>query len=249
VHYIDLDFRGPSVITFAGDTAAELIDAPPRSGEQMWFAPAENDTNAQLTAAFDLTTVEQATLKFSAWYDLEDEWDFAYVSISSNGGQSWELLLPDHAKTGNFGPAFNGRSEDASDAVEGWVKETISLNSYIGRSVLIRFEVLTDSAVLGRGFAIDDLAIPEIGYQSDVENGSDGWEVNGFVQTGWQLPQQWAVQLIHGGPEPQVVPLPLNELNQGQWRIDIGKGGGVLVIIPLTPFIDTPATYWLNMEQ
>ena len=70
VHYIDLsDLRGDTTITFAGDTAVDLIDAPPRSGEQVWYAPGIDDLNAQLTATFDLTDVNEATLKYAVWYD------------------------------------------------------------------------------------------------------------------------------------------------------------------------------------
>lgn len=249
VHYIELDYRGPATVTFAGDTVQNLIDSPPRSGEQMWFAPPQNDSDLRLTAAFDLNELEQATLRFSAWYDLEEEYDFAYVSISTDGGETWELLPLTRSSVGEFGPAFNGRSADRSDSRDGWIKESISLNRYAGQIVLVRFDVLTDSAVLGKGFALDDLSVPELLYASDVENGPDGWEADGFVQTGWQLPQQWAVQLIEDGPNPTVSSLPLNDFNQGQWPLTIGKGGGVLVITPLTPFIVDPAAYWLQIVE
>lgn len=248
VHYVELDFRSPVTITFAGDTLVDLTDSAPRSGEQMWYVAPSDETNAQLTAAFDLSAVNRATLSFAAWYDLEEDWDFAYVSISTDGGESWELLPPDHASPGDYGPGFNGRSSDESGNDEGWVKETISLNQYTGQSVLIRFEVLTDSAVLGRGFALDDIAIPELGYESDVETAVLDWEAKGFVQTGWQLPQQWAVQYIQLGPQPTVTPLPLNAQNQGQWSFEVDKGGGVLVILPLTPFTTDPASYWLSIQ-
>ena len=249
VHYVELDISGPTTITFAGDTVAELANAPPPSGEQMWFAPAVDEMNAQLTAAFDLTDVNQATLSFATWYDLEDDYDFAYLSLSADGGESWELLAPGNARAGEFGPAFNGRSNDVSGAVDGWLKESVSLNAYTGRQVLIRFEVLTDSDIVGHGFAVDDIAIPELGYLNDAESGPAGWQASGFLQIGWQIPQQWAVQLIEAGPEPRVTSLPLNELNQGQWTVDIGQGGGVLIVTPLTPFINETASYWLSLEQ
>lgn len=252
-HFIDLDVRGPIRVTFVGDTVVDLLDAAPRDGEQIWFAPGVDDADAQLTAAFDLSGLDQATLRFSTWYDLEEGYDFGYVTISIDGGDNWELLRPDHASVGEFGPAFSSQSNEERDAVGGWLKESISLNSYVGQPVLIRFEILTDyetdSSGLGRGFALDDISIPELGYATDVEDGADGWVNKGFVQTGWQLPQQWAVQLIEGGPNPLVRPLTLNRLNQGQWEIEIGKAGGVLAITPLTPFVDDMASYWIHVEQ
>jgi hypothetical protein len=251
-HFVDLDLRGPVLVSFAGDTVVDLLDAAPRDGEMIWFAPGIDDADAQLTAGFDLTGLPEATLRFSTWYDLEEDYDFGYVTISTDGGSSWELLAPDHASAGEFGPAFGGKSSEEQDADGGWLKESISLDSYVGQSVLIRFEILTDyetdSSGLGRGFALDDISIAEIQYSTDVEGGADGWENRGFVQTGWQLPQQWAVQLIEGGPNPQVSPLTLNQQNQGQWEIEVGKAGGVLAITPLTPFVDNQARYWLQIE-
>ncbi|MCA9962165.1 MAG: hypothetical protein KC443_24185, partial [Anaerolineales bacterium] len=73
------------------------------------------------------------------------------------------------------------------------------------------------------------------------------WDTQGFVQTGWQLPQQWQVQLIQLGDVPTVQTLPLNDLNQGQLEVKLGSDGGVLVIMPLTPFTSNPGTYWLNL--
>lgn len=250
VHYVNLnDLRGETTISFAGDTVVDLTDAAPISGEQMWFAPAVDEMNAHLTARFDLSGLEQATLHYAVWYDLEADYDYAYVSASTDGGESWELLVPEHTTVGAFGPAYNGRSADVSDALNGWIKEAVSLNAYVGQMVMIRFDVLTDSDITARGFAIDDITIPETGYMTDVEQAPTYWQAHGFVQLGWQLPQQWLVQFIEDGPTPRATTLPLEESsNSGQWTIDIGKGGGTLVITPLTPFTDETATYWLQVE-
>ncbi len=250
VHYYDLnDLRGETTISFAGDTLVELTDAPPRSGSNMWYAPSVNEMNAQLTGAFDLTELDRATLKYSVYYDLEEDYDYAYISISEDGGTTWSLLAPDGTTAGEFGAAYNGRSDLQPDSQNGWVKESISLTPYTGKSILLRFEVLTDSDIVGSGFAIDDIAIPELKYQSNVEAGADGWQANGFVQMGRLLPQQWKVQFIVKGPNPTVETLPINNFNQLEWTTDIGKGGGVLVITPLTPFTNETADYWLKIEQ
>ena len=250
VDYVEMDLAGEATISFAGNTRLPLTEAPAHSGEQMWFVPPIDDMNARLTGVFDLTGLSQATLSFWAWYELEEDFDFAYLSISTDGGESWRLLVPDHATSGEYGPSFNGRSQDERDNEGGWVAETISLNSYAGQEVWLRFEVMTDPAVTGRGFAIDDLSIPELGYATDVEGGLDGWQPEGFVQTGWLLPQLWHLRLMRtnafGGIE--VVPLELNELNQGQWTVDLGRDGGVLMITPTTPFTDQSTAYWLVVE-
>ena len=249
VHYIDLlDLRGPVQLKFAGDTVQDLTSAPPVSGSQMWFAPPVDEMNAQLTASFDLTAVSSATLEYDIWYELEEDYDYAYVSISTDNGASWDILITENSNAGEFGPAYNGESSDFDKS--GWIRESISLNEYTGQTVLIRFEVLTDSDITEKGVALDNIAIPELnGYITTVEDGGSGWQVQGFVPIGHQLPQQWSVQLIQDGPEPKIVPVELDEFNQAQLDVEIGKGGAVLVIVPTTPFTRETANYWLSIEE
>jgi hypothetical protein len=181
---------------------------------------------------------------------LEEDFDFAYLSASTDGGQNWRLLVPDHATPGEYGPSYNGRSQDERDNADGWVEESISLNSYLGQEVWLRFEVMTDPAVTGQGFAIDDINIVELGYSTDVEGGADGWQPEGFVQSGWLLPQLWHLRLMRttdiGAIE--VIPLTLSEQNQGQWTVDLGRDGGILMITPTTPFTEESTAYWLVVE-
>ena len=248
VHYIDLlDLRGPVQLKFAGDTVQNLISAPPASESQMWFAPPVDEMNAQLTASFDLTAVSAATLEYDIWYQLEEDYDYAYVSVSTDNGATWDILISENSNAGEFGPAYNGDSGEIDKS--GWIRESISLNEYTGQIVLIRFEVLTDSDITEKGVALDNIAIPELnGYITTVEDGGAGWQVQGFVPVGHQLPQQWSVQLIQDGPEPKIVPIELDEFNQAQLDVEIGKGGAVLVIVPTTPFTREDANYWVSIE-
>lgn len=249
VSYVRLDLQGQNSLRFAGDATAELLPVAPRSGEMMWFVPALNELDAQLTASFDLTGLTSANLNYWAWYDLEEDYDFAYVSISRDGGLTWDLLMPEHAGAGEFGPALSGRSDEEDDNVAGWVEETVSLSAYAGSQVLIRFELLSDSAIAETGFAIDDIAISELGYLNDVETDDGRWQAKGFVRTGHLLPQIWRLNLIVPGSAPQIVSLDLNDRDQGQWTVDLGQEGGILVITSQTPFVNEPADYWLAIGR
>ena len=170
------------------------------------------------------------------------------MSVSTDQGVTWRVLSPHLWSSGDYGPGFNGSSSIAANNVNGWIHESIALNNFVGQDILIRFQVLTDFESVGRGFAIDNIAIPELGYFNDVETADDKWQTRGFVQTGWLLPQHWALRLIHHGPNPRVEPLQLDAHNQFRETVDLGQEGGTLVIIPLTPFVDETARYWLQAE-
>lgn len=249
VHYIDLDRQGPLTISFAGDTTSRLIDAPPTSGEQMWYALPSNDSDAQLTGSFDLTQLNQATLRFNVWHDLELDYDFAYIAASTDQGATWHPLYPQNSRRGDYGPAISGKSSDNAGQESGWLREEVSLSQFAGQSILIRFQVLTDFETIGRGFAIDDIAIPELAFLDDAESGTGIWNAQGFVRTGWLLPQQWAVRLLVRGATPQVIDLQLNALNQVQQSVMLGPQGGLLVVMPLTPFVDETGQYWLSISD
>lgn len=249
-HYIDLEIAGTTTLAFAGDTTARFLATTPYSGEQVWFAPIHDSINAQLTRRFDLTDLDHATLSFWAWYDLEFDNDFAYVSVSADDGQTWQVLNLENGAAGDYGMAFNGRSETQAGAIkDGWVQESISLDDFAGAPLLVRFELLTYFDSNARGLALDDISVPELNYIDDVENPDDEWQAAGFVPVGAQLPQQWSVQLIRKGQTPEVVPLDLDAFNQGQWTLDVGSEGAVLAVMPLTPFVADPANYWLAVRQ
>lgn len=242
VDYIDLDLSGRTVITFAGDTVAPLIDAPPPNGDGFWYAVPGNSGRAQLAAAVDLSVLESAVLEFDVWYELEEGYDFAYVTISADDGQTWEILPPRQPVIGAYGPGLGGRSIAQTGNRNGWVRESISLDRYAGRRVLLRFEVMTDFEVTGRGLAIANPVITPLETQPV-------WEPAGFAWTGATLPQPWAVRVIRRGSPPEVFPLELDAQNRGQMVVELGPAGGVMVVIPLNPFVETAADYWLQISR
>ncbi|MCB0036188.1 MAG: immune inhibitor A, partial [Anaerolineales bacterium] len=246
VRYIELA-AGNYNFTFAADTVVDLIETAPHSGRMVWLAPGMNNLTASLYRPFDLTAVDSATLTYWAWYDLEADYDYLYVIVSTDNGNTWQPLQTEGGDYGYYGPALTGRSEELAGQQYGWVQEAVDLSSYAGREVLVGFEVLTDAGVHGRGVALDDIAIAEIGYQTDVETGADGWQAAGFVPVSTQLPQQWSVQIIYEGEAARVEKLVLDGQNQIVTPLEVDERA-VIVIAPTTPFTIEEAHYWFRVE-
>jgi immune inhibitor A len=71
--------EGNISIQFTGSTAVSLVGNQTHSGNYQWCAVRGDEGDARLTLAFDLTGQESATLHVWTWYDLEREYDYAYV--------------------------------------------------------------------------------------------------------------------------------------------------------------------------
>jgi hypothetical protein len=265
--YILVEGEGDLRIEFEGNTVVSLLGNETHSGEYQWWSNRGDDGDATLTRSFDLTAVEKATLETWMWYDLETDYDYAYVQISTDGGETWNLLANEHTTTSNpsgnsYGPAFTGRSGGGEEAR--WSKETFDLAPFAGQQVLIRFEVITDEALNRPGLALDDIAIPEIGYSYDTElpeevgEDAGGWQPDGWLRVTDHVPQEFLVQVITLGPDIRVRRMPLNEFMQGSLTLRRlgepaspagGKERAVLVVSALAPATTERAGYSYRITQ
>jgi hypothetical protein len=253
--YILLEGKEDVTITFTGTQIVPLIGNETHSGEYQWWSNRGDEGDATLTRAFDLSGLEQATLQAWMWYHLEEDYDYAYVEVSTDGGDTWDILANEHTTTDNpsgnsYGAALNGAS-GGGDEPE-WVLETFDLTPYAGQQVLVRFEVVTDEALNYPGLALDDLAIPELGYSHDVEEGDDGWQAEGWVRVTDHVPQDFVVQVITFGSETRIERMPLDENRRGTMTIP-GMGDdverAVLIISAIAPATTEWAAYEYQITQ
>lgn len=240
---------GDVTIEFEGVKTVKIAPNEPHSGTFQWWSNRGDDSDMTLTRSFDLSHVREATLEFWLWYDIEEGWDFAYVEVSEDGGQTWTILPGRHTSADNpsgnsFGPAWTGVSGGGD--VPQWVHEQVDLTPYAGRQVQIRFEYITDDAVNRVGLMLDDIAIPQIGYFDDAEAGDGGWVAHGFVRVDNILPQRYLVQVIQKGDTVQVQRMTLDRDNHGRLTLrGMGKtfSEAVLAVSGVTPFTTEAASY------
>ena len=241
----DSDLR----VRFSGATATPLLNLSPHSERTFWWSNRADESLTTLTRGFDLSGVTAATLAYWAWYDVEEGYDYVTVEVSTDGGESWNLL---HTPSGtDANPHGNNPGWGYTGSSDGWNQEIVDLSPYAGGVVLVRFAYLTDGTVTGAGFALDDVAIPEIDYADDVESGDGGWQTTGFVRTNDLVPQRYMVLLIGLGDTVTLQRLPLQDDQTGEWTVLLGKEElheAVLVISGLAPLTTYPAPYRLEIE-
>ncbi len=235
--YFKIQTEEPVLLRFSGNLTVTLGPQSPYSGKFMWWSGRGDEVDSTLTRPFNLKNTNKATLRFRTWYDLEKDYDYVYVEVSSDGGNTWKILRgirssEDNPIGNNLGYGYTGKSG-------GWVEEEIDLTPWAGKEILLRFELITDDAVNNPGFFLDDIAIPEIGYYEDFERGHGGWVPNGFVYTDGIVKQGWIIQVIESGKPPVVrrwkpVDFPLEaKLNPGT----------VIIVSAFAPVTSEPAFY------
>jgi hypothetical protein len=245
--YIELSGSGDVTIDFSGSTQVKVVDNDAHSGQFQWYSMRGDDSNTRLTRAFDLRQVKSATLNYWTWYDIETDWDYGYVEISTDNGETWTILPTPHSATTNpsgnaYGPGYTGLSGGGPT----WLEESLDISAYAGQEVLIRFEYVTDDAVNRPGWTIDDISIPEIAFQDDVESGVEGWQAEGFVRMDNILPQRFLAQVLTIGDTVNLERIPLDAANHGTLAV---KGLGttvnraVLIVSGLAPLTTQPASY------
>ncbi|MDA0988103.1 MAG: immune inhibitor A [Chloroflexi bacterium] len=246
--YVEVRLKeGDALVSFQGQQDTPLLPTSAHSGSYCWWGNRGDSIDSSLTRSFDLSRVSQATLNFWSWYSIEESWDYAYVEVSSDGGESWNILegglaSPQNSLGLGFGAGYTGQSK-------GWQEDSVDLTPYAGMEVLLRFEYVTDAALNEDGICIDDISIPEIDYSDDAE--SDGlWEALGFIRTDNRVPQDYLVQVIEMGAEITVRNMPLTQDLTGNLILR-GFGAGleraIVIVAPIAPKTTQPSSYVLSV--
>ncbi|MDI6871150.1 MAG: immune inhibitor A [Bacillota bacterium] len=156
----------------------------PYSGLYEWWSGMGDQVERCLSRVFDLSMVSSAHLNFWTWYDIEQDWDYGYVEVSTDNGATWTSLPG--AITTNDDPNGQNAGNGITGSSNGWILASFDLTPFAGREIMLRFRYWTDMAVQGKGWCIDDVTIPEIGFFDNVESGNQGW-----LKTGG--PGEWTI--------------------------------------------------------
>ncbi|HRQ39759.1 MAG TPA: immune inhibitor A [Chloroflexota bacterium] len=240
-----------NAITFTGSNHAPLLPVLPPSGAHMWLANRANFSAVRLTRAFDLTAVTQATLTYDVYHDIEVGYDFAYVTASSDGGQTWQPLtgaqMQGHAL--DHDPSESALTERFyTGTSDGWVQESIDLTPFAGQEILLRLEYVTDPILTFGGLALDNIAIPEIGYVDDAESDM-GWTAEGFVRATGYVPQTWHLIFITFD-ETRPVVQAIEVMGDGTAVITPPNStqDSILIVAATAPMTLLPAYYRLSVD-
>jgi hypothetical protein len=254
VDYIRFTCPGSYTLHFEGSIQTPLLPQDPHSGRYALWSNKNDESDTTLTHTFDLTNYSgPLSLNYWTWYDIEDGWDYVYLEASTDG-ENWKILTTPSGtdadpQGSNYGWGYTGYSGGKSSPV--WVYESVDLSQYAGQILTLRFEYITDSAVTGEGFLLDDLSIPEIGYSTDFEVDNAGWQTDGWARIQNVLPQSYRLALISEGDSTSIQYITLNPDITADIPVTIGDSvdNVVLVVSGTTRFTRQLAPYRFYVSQ
>lgn len=158
----------------------------PIEGTSMWYGGRADEMDNTLISSLTLPAASDIKLDFSAWYNIEQAWDFAFVQVSEDGGASWTslespLMTSEHDPQAEAGiianlPGYTGASG-------GWVSDSLDLTSYAGKDILLCFRYMTDAAATYDGLFLDQISVIADGTTVFADNCEDegAWAADGFA--------------------------------------------------------------------
>lgn len=246
--YIKFNCQGEYTLDFQGLTEVKVLPINANSGNYAFWSNKGDESDMTLTQDFDFSKENgPLTFEFSTWYDIEKDYDYVYLEVSTDGTH-WEILTTPSGTaedpSGNsYGWGFTGETIE-------WIQETVDISQFAGKKVSLRFEYVTDAAVNGEGILLDDISIPEIGYSTDFEDDDGGWKAAGFVRIPNRLPQTYILSLIRKGQETTVEHLDLDAMQH--ISIPLSMDGDtkeiILVVSGSTRFTRQPAAYRYSLK-
>nr|WP_234348425.1 MULTISPECIES: immune inhibitor A domain-containing protein [Kitasatospora] len=168
----------------------------PFGGTGEWWSGSADNLNVTLTRDIDLTGKTKASINAKAWYELEQDFDYAFGEVSTDGGKTWTVV--DGTWNGTALPRENGRPA-ISGQVAAWGDLSFNLDAYAGQKVKFRYHNTTDGGLHFRGLTLDNIAVVADGatvFSDDVENGDNGWVADGFSRFGGSYTKDYAQYYI-----------------------------------------------------
>ncbi|WP_413809208.1 immune inhibitor A domain-containing protein [Streptomyces sp. OE57] len=157
----------------------------PAEGSKQWWSGMGDDLKNTLTRSVDLTGKSKAGLDLQGWWDIEENYDYLYAEVSTDGGANWTPV--DGTADGKAIPRDAGDKPALTGTSGAYKKLSFPLDAYAGKKIDLRFRYQTDGGVAQKGFAADAITLTADGapvFSDGAEGDDNGWTANGFSRIG-----------------------------------------------------------------
>ncbi|MCE7001918.1 immune inhibitor A [Kibdelosporangium philippinense] len=146
-----LTFEGAKVLPSLPLTWTVVSNDPDRADNPVLFSGNEGNLNSAAITPVTVPTTDP-TLRFLAKYGAEEGYDYAYVTVSTDGGATYKPIAGDKTVDGPLGPGLTGKTT-------GFEARSYDLSAYAGQNVLLGLQYVSDPGVNEGGLLVDDVTI------------------------------------------------------------------------------------------
>ena len=158
-------------------------------GTKAYWGGRANNLDTNMVHEVAVPTGTSVSLKMQLNYDIETNWDYAYVSVSTDNGATWTNLAGTYTSGANqvaLTTTTNPNGTNLGNGITGttsgaWRSATFNVTPYAGQTVLVRVRYKTDPFTTGKGIMVDEVLLGA--FADGAENGENGWTLNGFKIT------------------------------------------------------------------
>ncbi len=175
---------GPSYHANTRGAQAAVVDLPdgerhievgdPYAGTQHLYSGAGDDLDVTATSP-EFTVPADGALTAQVNYDIEVDWDYAYLEVTTDGGATWIPVETNHSTTTD--PEGQNQGFGITGASGGWSELTADLSAQAGATAQVRFRYWTDVAMTMPGFQVDAISV---GDALVTDDGASDWTLDGF---------------------------------------------------------------------
>ena len=158
-----------AVFVVLPDNVVPLDLGAPADGDTFYYSGSGDDLNSTMTHG----GITGTSLTAQVRYDIEEDWDYAFLEASTDGGSTWLPVATNLSDTSGDQSGFNTSQTGLTGVVADWTDLTATLPAGTNS---VRFRYQTDAAVSNPGFQVD--AVTVSGTALD-----DGWTFDGFRET------------------------------------------------------------------
>lgn len=242
----NVDLENMRFMFDGADEAPQSWDYYPDDG--YWHSGSGDELDRLLTVEVDLTAPagEEGEylhwLNLSTYWDIEQNWDFGFVQVSTDHGLTWTSLND----TGDWCteevdmdamPGIVDNVPGITGMSEGIVDLSFDLSAYDGQEILVGFRYMTDWAFSEEGWSIYGVSV-------------DGVEVN-LVDMVQVFPEvDWMVTIFVPGTEyynTLIIDIPVNDLDEVGYKLMATFLGHEEFYVLVSPNIGS-VDYWYGVE-
>lgn len=201
--YITLTgFQGEKLFTFDGDDQAKYPFEWNYDGDEGWHTKKGNLMNILLAGEAYVDPLDPK-LRVNTYWDIEAYWDYGFVQISTDDGETWTSLENEYT-TYLHVPACIGKAVDILPGLTGHsggpIAMEFNLAGYEDQDVLIGFRYITDWGTFENGWYINEASasgnsidLENVPYEADFMVSILGKTGNDYVKYSFEIDDEFEI--------------------------------------------------------